>query len=325
MRFLAVDDDPTFLEVLKNFMKYERHHELKTATSAAEAIEMVRAAPHLYDGFFLDIFMPEMNGIELCDVLRGMEPFHEVPIIMLTVASQRHMIDDAFVAGATDYLIKPLDPQELKTRITMAEELHEQLRQAPTFESRAQINDQKYPRVIDFEAEIPLRGQESAIEYLALKNYLMTLDRRGLIAHAVFGVHFENASQIYIRSDSTGFLEALDNVASAISDGLEGHKFIFAYAGAGDFVVVTLQQASVNMRTLEAHINNTLSRLTTVSAVKGLPTPRVRVGNEVRNGLFGERRVEAVLEQAIRNAQASVSPALSEERHLLLLREAMKQ
>lgn len=325
MRFLAVDDDPTFLEVLRNFMKGYDQHVLCTANSAAEALEMVRREPSLHDGFLLDIFMPGMNGIELCAELRAMAPFRDVPIIMLTVASQRHMIDDAFVAGATDYLLKPLESEDFETRLKMAQQLHEQLCQSQTLEGRARKSDPRYPRIIDFDAPMPMRGQKGAIRFAALENYLVTLDRRGLIAHSVFGVHFETASQVFIRSDAAGFVEALGDVARAISEGLEGQKILFAYAGAGDFVVTALHPDEIDMRVLEVDINAALAKYTGVSVVKGLPAPRVRVGNAVRNGLFGERSAKVVLWQAIRNARGAESPAISVERDLERIRRAMKQ
>lgn len=325
MRFLAVDDDPHFLEVLKSFMKREDRHELHTVLSAGEALRAVSDAPDGFDGFFLDILMPEMNGIDLCGVLRGMGAFRDVPIFMLTAAADRHMINDAFAMGATDYITKPLDPRELQSRLALAERLHEEAKRAAILAEAAQASETSFPRVIDFEAPVPMSGQEKAIEYLALENYLMTLDRRGLIAHAAFGVHFENASQIYVRTDSTGFCDALGEVASAIGAALGAHKSMFSYAGSGDFIVVTLRRGAINTAALEAEINSRLSRDTIAYAVRGLPTPRVRVGNQVRNGLFGERRANVVLQQAIRKAQATLRPSLSEEKHLFLLREAMKK
>lgn len=325
MRFLAVDDDPTFLDVLRNFMEAQGEHRLCTAQSGQEALELVQKAPGLHDGFLLDIFMPGMNGIELCQRLRAMVAFRHVPIIMLTVASQRHMIDDAFVAGATDYLLKPLDARELDARLTMAVRLHEKLQHVGTPEGRAHQGDSRYPRVIDYDAPMVLRGVEHEITYQALGNYLVTLDRRGLIAHAVFAVHFESASQVYVRADATGFVEALGEVARSISSALEGHKFIFAYAGAGDFVVVALRPWEIDRFALEAHMNASLAKLSGISAVKGLPAPQVRVGHDMRNGLFTERSAQGVLQQAIRSARSAAMPTVSQERDLLRLRQAMKQ
>ncbi len=99
MRFLAVDDDPNFLEVLKSFMRQEAEHELTLATSASEAVKIVQDMPEAHDAFFLDILMPEMNGVELCAALRSFEPLRDVPIFMLTAAADRHLINDAFAAG----------------------------------------------------------------------------------------------------------------------------------------------------------------------------------------------------------------------------------
>ena len=69
---------------------------------------------------FLDINMPELNGYDLCSLLRKSQKFKEVPIVMLT--GRDGMIDRvrAKIAGATDYLTKPCDPNKL---ITLAKAL----------------------------------------------------------------------------------------------------------------------------------------------------------------------------------------------------------
>lgn len=324
MRLLAVDDDPTFLEVLKNFIKWEADHELQTATSAEDALRMIEVNSEPYDAFLLDILMPGMNGVELCAAIRNIESCAHVPIIMLTVVSQRHMIDDAFAAGATDYIVKPLDPLELKSRIEKVERFRAERQRITTIPKQSAPSESLAPGMVDFEAPVSLDGFDKIVEYVALENYLMTLDRRGLIAHAAFGVHFENASQIYIRANSVEYFKALTDTATALSNAMLGKQYMFTYAGAGDFIVVTLSQGYINLEELEAAMNKSLSRLTSVYAVNDLPTPRLRVGNQVRNGLFRERRANEILQQAIRKAHISGHPEMSEDKHLSLLREAMK-
>ncbi|NJL51468.1 MAG: response regulator [Hydrococcus sp. SU_1_0] len=64
---------------------------------------------------FLDINMPNMNGYDLCSLLRKSERFKDIPIVMLT--GRDGMIDRvrAKIVGATDYLTKPCDPNKLIT------------------------------------------------------------------------------------------------------------------------------------------------------------------------------------------------------------------
>lgn len=324
MRFLAVDDDPAFLEIIRDFMEGDARHELQTAASATEALDMVQASPQSFDAFLLDIQMPGMDGVELCSALRKMKPFRRTPIIMVTAAADRDFIDDAFAAGATDYMSKPLDPLEWKARIRMVEELHEERQRTVALAQQARSANRDYQEPIEFETRVSLYGQDNVIEYLALENYLLTLDGRGLFAHAATGFHVENALQIYKKATPSAFVETMADVAAAIFDGLKAHNLMFAYAGAGDFVAVTPRQAAIDNEALEAAINSSLAEFESIYAADGLPTPRVQVGDQERSSLFGKRRANVILQQAIWKARGANQQRMSEEHHLSQVREALK-
>ena len=68
--------------------------------------------------------MPELDGIELCKIVRLMPKYQTTPIIMITAMSEKSYIDNAFLAGATDYVTKPFDKMELVTRIKIALKLN---------------------------------------------------------------------------------------------------------------------------------------------------------------------------------------------------------
>ncbi|MGC9371587.1 MAG: response regulator [Paracoccaceae bacterium] len=325
MRFLAVDDDPAFLEIVRDFIGGEERHELQTATSATEALDMVQASPQAYDAFLLDIQMPGMSGVELCGAIRGIDSLQNAPIVMLTAAAERHFIDGAFANGATDYMHKPLDPLEWKSRIKMIERLHEERQRTIALARQAWSANREYHEPVDFETRVSLFGQDNVIEYLALENYLLTLDRRGLFAHAAVGIHVENAPQIYSKASAAAFVEAMRDAAAAICDALKAHSFMFAYAGAGDFVAVTPRQAPVDTQALEAEINGALSEFDGLYKASGLPTPRVQVGEQERSSLFGKRRANVILQQAIWKARQAEQPGISEESHLSQIRDALKR
>ncbi len=107
---LVVDDDPINTKLLK-FLLSDEGYEVSVILSSTEALAAVEQ--HDYDLVFLDIMMPEMDGLELCRRIRGMST---TPIIFV---SARGAINDTVIglkAGGDDYISKPFDPSELLAR-----------------------------------------------------------------------------------------------------------------------------------------------------------------------------------------------------------------
>lgn len=112
MRVLVVDDDRAVREALRRALTLAGY-EVQTAQDGAQAIEqVVRVMP---DAVVLDIGMPDVDGIEVCERVRRLG--NRVPILMLTA---RDAVSDrvgGLDAGADDYLVKPFDLDELKARL----------------------------------------------------------------------------------------------------------------------------------------------------------------------------------------------------------------
>ncbi len=110
-RILVVDDDKKIVELVSLYLKREGYSIL-TAYDGRAALEIARQKQP--DLIVLDLMLPEMNGREVCRVLRGES---RVPIIMLTARSTD---DDKLIGldlGADDYVTKPFNPRELVARI----------------------------------------------------------------------------------------------------------------------------------------------------------------------------------------------------------------
>ena len=120
MKVLMVDDDPIFLDFLENELSDIGTYDVTRAESGVEAIDIVLNSKEPFDCFLLDIDMPRIDGIELCQMLRGQPSTSGTPIIMVTRLRDIQMMDKAFAAGATDYINKPLVPSELRGRMQMA-------------------------------------------------------------------------------------------------------------------------------------------------------------------------------------------------------------
>ena len=67
--------------------------------------------------------MPEIDGIEFCKALRKTKIYQRKRIIILTVISEKSYIDDAFSAGAKDYITKPFEINSLKERLNLVKQV----------------------------------------------------------------------------------------------------------------------------------------------------------------------------------------------------------
>jgi two-component system alkaline phosphatase synthesis response regulator PhoP len=114
-KILLVDDEQDILEFLGYALRKEGYCIL-TAKTGQEAMDTCRREnPHL---IILDIMMPEMDGIETCKELRAMDSLRHVPIAFLTARSEDYTQIAGFNAGADDYIIKPVRPKILLSRIS---------------------------------------------------------------------------------------------------------------------------------------------------------------------------------------------------------------
>jgi signal transduction histidine kinase len=113
-KVLVVDDEPTALATLEAILAGDGY-QIEYATSGSIAIE--KAEQLLPDLILLDVMMPGMNGFEVCQRLRATPKLAEVPIIILTALDDRASRLQGIEAGADDFLIKPVDRQELRLRV----------------------------------------------------------------------------------------------------------------------------------------------------------------------------------------------------------------
>ncbi len=102
-RILLVDDMAIFREPIAATLRLEGY-EVLCAGNGMEALDLARAQPP--DLMLLDIAMPDLNGLQLLDILRKDTRLWETPVIMLTAMSERDMVQKAAKAGIQGYLLK---------------------------------------------------------------------------------------------------------------------------------------------------------------------------------------------------------------------------
>jgi hypothetical protein len=89
-----------------------------TATTGREAIELIEANPQL-SIVLMDIMMPEMDGYETIQQIRTRNAFRRLPIVALTAKAMKGDREKCLEAGASDYLAKPVNTEQLLTVLRM--------------------------------------------------------------------------------------------------------------------------------------------------------------------------------------------------------------
>ncbi len=111
---LIVDDVPANLQVLNSLLKDE--YRTLIATSGQRAIELAQAEPRP-DLVLLDIMMPDLDGYQVCEVLKGEPRTREIPVIFITGKVALEDEVRGFQVGCVDYITKPISPPILRARV----------------------------------------------------------------------------------------------------------------------------------------------------------------------------------------------------------------
>ena len=112
---LVVEDDDQISFLLKFILEREGF-EVRVAGDGRQAGQLIEtmAAPAVVT---LDVMLPYADGFQLLGLIRAKEAWRSVPVLMLTSKSQEKDIVRALEAGASDYIVKPFQPDELRARV----------------------------------------------------------------------------------------------------------------------------------------------------------------------------------------------------------------
>ena len=188
MRILVVEDEKTLADNLKTGLTDEKFA-VDIIRNGREAYEM--AVTEEYDAIILDIMLPEMDGITICEKLRAKNI--NTPIIMLTA---KDALDDkltGFKFGADDYLVKPFSFEELLARIRSL------IRRSTVKESVLKIDDLELnpsAHIVTRKGkEISLTGKEYALLEYFMHHPNQILTREQILNH-VWDYSYDSMSNI---------------------------------------------------------------------------------------------------------------------------------
>jgi two-component system phosphate regulon response regulator PhoB len=113
-KILVVDDEPEAVELVEFNLK-QAGFDVVTATDGAQALKKAHASPPAL--IVLDLMLPEIDGLEVCKILRRDPATIGVPIVMVTAKAAEIDRILGLELGADDYITKPFSPRELVLRI----------------------------------------------------------------------------------------------------------------------------------------------------------------------------------------------------------------
>ncbi len=196
LKVLIVEDDELLLETLERGFKHEGF-EVELAKDGFSAFNMAKSKD--YDIIILDIVIPKMDGIKVCQNLRLQK---DTPIIMLTAKSQLEDKLEGLESGADDYITKPFSFKELITRVKTVLRRYNKVQEPEELKVGELIIREKDYKVKYKGKLIELTPKEFELLKMLAKNPNKTI-RREVLLNKIWGVgsdYESNIVDVYIKN-----------------------------------------------------------------------------------------------------------------------------
>lgn len=164
IKILLVDDEIDILEIIGYNLSQEGY-QVFTAANGKEAVQ--KAKKHIPHLIIMDVMMPEMDGMEACEIIRRTPELSQVIITFLTARSEDYSLVAGFDAGADDYITKPIKPKVLISKVkALLRRLKGEETNSENFTvGSIEINREEY-KIINDGVEIVLPRKEFELLYL---------------------------------------------------------------------------------------------------------------------------------------------------------------
>jgi len=301
MRVLAIDDEPTFCELLQTRLAQLGITDVETAFTGQQALEKASATDTPFDCFLVDIRMIPMDGIEVVRGIRAIPHHMSTPIIMISSLTDKASIDAAFMAGANDYITKPLDTVELKIRLEMANSILEERAQTRLLHDHLLDHEAAMYAPMNFEDEVILEDIQSSISMMSMENFLLKQGNIRLRQSCAIGFHMRNAESYFRMMDPTYYAVLMGEISLAVSRTLDFCPHMLVCPGKGDIVALLLDHPNPDAPTLARNFQEELTKLRLRLATIDMTLPTVRMGSPAHVSLWRMQCPTALISRA-RNA-----------------------
>lgn len=237
---LIVDDMTTNILILSDLLKDE--YDIKVAKNGEKAIEIVNSQN--IDLILLDVEMPNLNGYEVCKILKASDKTKNIPIIFITARSSETDEEKGLDLGAIDYVTKPFSKTIVKLRIRNHIKLKEKtnlLEQLSMYDSLTNIKNRRF-----FDEIFEKIYQETKRDKTNLALIMIDID------------HFKSYNDNYGHGKGD---RALQEVAQSISNTLNRPNDLVARYGGEEFVALIKDLSSEGLVTIANNILNSIRDL----------------------------------------------------------------
>ncbi|MFX0547542.1 response regulator [Roseovarius sp. S1116L3] len=274
MRILLVDDDPIVRDLLSASLAREGFTDVTLAHSGAHALELIGDQETPFDCYLLDIMMEQMDGIELCREIRQKPEYRAAPIIMITSGQASDFMERAFEAGATDFLMKPLNHIEVAGRLRTAMLLVEATKQKQKGREalRTVISHATDFSLVDPSARIRFSDISGMLDYFELENRFLRL-KDGQYQINLCRLQIGEMAHLAETAESPNAIQLVYSISAKIGEIISDQRHWFAYIGAGRFVCCVIGRPSPTSPPLQGLLED--------AAYMALHD----LGNEKRSGL----------------------------------------
>lgn len=301
MRIQVIDDDPIQLELAKAALETCGYCDVTTSLDTKTLFE----ADEVFDAYFLDILMPDTDGIEICRRLRADPRTAKSAVIMMTAMSDRSHIDAAFRAGADDYIIKPFDPSEISMRLARVREFSAE--RTPGGSGRSQFQDMFHGVDLGFANACGLT------HHSAMEAYVSALDRGRASLSMATAFRLNDWGLICGSLSPADELALIGKCAGLMKDHLGSTTYVLSYYGGGTFLCITRRADPVVSTGLARRLGEKIRGICQAELVFARAEPKAPGGDPIdliRNALASVRSASPAPQTSAARSEAASLPDL---------------